>query len=181
MGMKGSQKPAGGMAGHSHPKRQAPSSIGLNSFSLFIAKGNEGDSTTFGVVNSTSVKSGYWIGKDDKLTSTAEVVNYKSVPQDVYLTIDIEYVNVNGPRPANYLDVTFGSIQVESCGSGGSSFYLCMGSIEIYVMELTDAVPPKDRAITYKSPDWTVGKPGYIVGLSKCPIVFENTYADSIH
>jgi hypothetical protein len=122
MGMMG--KPAGGMVGHS--KRQAPSSIGINSFSLFIVKGNEGDSTTFGVVNSTSVKSGYWIGKDDKFTSAAEIVNYKSVPQDVYLTIDMEYLNVNGPRPANYLDVTFGTIQVESCGSKGSSVYLCM-------------------------------------------------------
>jgi hypothetical protein len=121
MGMGGGPKAGAGapaMGGHGHRKRQISSA----KFSLFIAKGNEGDSTTYGAFNSTEVKSGYWIGKDDQLMSSAEVVNYKSVPQDVYLTIDMEYLSINGPRPSDYLDVAFGTLEVENCGKG---IYLC--------------------------------------------------------
>jgi len=147
MNMMGGSKPAtDGMSGHSHSKRQG---FGLNSFSLFIAKGNEGDSTTFGAVNSTTIKSGYWVGKNDRFASAAEVVNYKTVPQEVYLSIDMEYINIDGARPADYLDVAFGTLQVQSESCKGLNLF-----------------PPKDREITYKSADWIVRQNGYLVGIT---------------
>jgi hypothetical protein len=55
----------------------------------------------------------------DPILALAEIVNYKSVPQDVYLSLDMEYVQFNtSVRPADYLDVNFGTILVEQCGSG---------------------------------------------------------------
>jgi hypothetical protein len=92
-------------------------SSGMSGFSIFIGKGNEGDSSIFAPINSTAIKSGYWIGKDDKITATAEVVNYKNVPQDIYLSIDMEYRPINGTRPTEYLDVGFGALQIEQCGN----------------------------------------------------------------
>jgi hypothetical protein len=86
-------------------------------FSIFIAKGNEGDASVFAPLNTSSaVKSGYWIGKDDVMLGMAEVINYKKVPQQVYLTIDYEYLPVNGPRPAEFLEVGFGTVMVTQCG-----------------------------------------------------------------
>jgi hypothetical protein len=88
-------------------------------FSLFIAKGNEGDSTIFAAPETSQaqqVKSGYWLGKNDKILGIAEVVSYKPVPQDVYLSIDYHYVPINGPRPPEYLDAGLGVIMTEECG-----------------------------------------------------------------
>jgi len=176
MNMMGGPKPeAGGMSGHSHSKRQG---LSMNSFNLFIAKGNEGDSTIFGAVNSTSIKSGYWVGKNDKFASAAEVVNYKTVPQDVYLSIDMEYINIDGARPADYLDVAFGTLQVqpENCKSG---LNLCKWALNLFGAKLMDAVPPKDREVTYKSADWIVRQNGYLVGISEYyPVVIEKTCTD---
>jgi hypothetical protein len=90
---------------------------GISKFSIFIAKGNEGDASVFAPLNTSStVKSGYWIGKDDPVLGMAEVVNYKTVPQDVYLTLDYEYMPINAPRPAEYLDVGLGTVMVTQCG-----------------------------------------------------------------
>jgi hypothetical protein len=99
------------------PSKGSPSKGNASGFSIFIGKGNEGDWTTFAPINSTAIKSGFWMGQDDKVTATAEVVNYKNVPQDVYLTIDMEYFPINGPRPADYLDVGIGALQIEQCGT----------------------------------------------------------------
>jgi hypothetical protein len=130
-GMGGMGTPKDG-AGHSRSTRQLK---GFSNFDLFIIKGNEGNSQTFSPFNTTNVKSGYWVGRDDKLsamvrsffgshsgdkadrmTSQAEVVNYKSTPQEVYLTIDTEYLKFDAGRPNEYLDVSFGSIMAEQCG-----------------------------------------------------------------
>jgi hypothetical protein len=131
----------GGMGGMSHggsnpsaptkpPTKRSPQSPAKGSpakgssapasgagFSIFIGKGNEGDWQTFAPINSTAIKSGFWMGDNDRVTATAEVVNYKNVPQDVYFTIDMEYLPINGPRPADYLDVGIGALQVEQCGN----------------------------------------------------------------
>jgi hypothetical protein len=97
---------------------KAGSSSSLPSgLSLFIGKGNEGDSSIFAPLNSTAVKSGFWIGKNDKMTATAEVVNYRDTPKDVYFAIDMEYLKFDGGRPAGYLDVGFGALLIEQCGN----------------------------------------------------------------
>jgi hypothetical protein len=115
---------SGPKGGHEHSKRSPQRPGGLGGllggglgFSMFIAKGNEGDASIFAPLNTTSaMKSGYWIGKGDLLLGMAEVISYKTVPQQVYLTIDYEYIPVNGPRPKEYLDTTFGTIMVQQCG-----------------------------------------------------------------
>jgi hypothetical protein len=118
MGMMSAPKSAGSAdgakaGGHSHGmlvKRQGM-------FSIFVGKGNEGDATRFSALNNTAVKSGYWLGQKDKIGATAEVVNYKNEPQEVYLTLDYEYSKMPGARPNDYLDVGLGAIQVEQCGN----------------------------------------------------------------
>jgi hypothetical protein len=120
-GMMGT--PRNSMGGEGHMKRSPQGFGGIGGmlgglkFSMFIAKGNEGDSSVFAALNPKSpMKSGYWIGKGDQVLGMAEAISYKDVPQDVYLTIDYEYIPVNGPRPKEYLDVSFGTIMVTDCG-----------------------------------------------------------------
>jgi hypothetical protein len=125
----------GGMGGHSKLRKRIPQFGSLGSLlggkagsgtsgnglpsglSLFIGKGNEGDSSVFAPLNSTALKSGFWIGKNDKMTATAEVVNYRDKPKDVYFAIDMEYLKFDGGRPADYLDVGFGALLIEQCGN----------------------------------------------------------------
>jgi hypothetical protein len=129
-GSCGSSSKGGGMGMMSAPKSSVPVEAakagghqhgmlmkrqGL--FSIFVGKGNEGDSTRFSALNNTVVKSGYWIGQKDKIGQTAEVVNYKNEAQNVYLTMDYEYSTMAGARPKDWLDVGLGAIQVEQCGN----------------------------------------------------------------
>jgi hypothetical protein len=101
-------------------------SSGITKFSIFIAKGNEGDASVYAPLNTSSpVKSGYWIGKEDPVLGMAEVVNYKTVPQDVYLTLDYEYMSINAPRPAEYLDVGLGTVMVTQCGDLNLRVFFC--------------------------------------------------------
>jgi hypothetical protein len=44
-------------------------------------------------------------------------VNYKSIPQEVYFTMDMEYMKFDAGQPKEYLDAGFGIIMVEQCGS----------------------------------------------------------------
>jgi hypothetical protein len=141
-GMQGMQRvqgigPPKGGAEHSHSTRQlgGKGANGFFNFDLFIIKGNEGNSQTFSPYNTINVKAGYWIGRDDRLSamvrsffgsyssdkadgmiSQVEVVNYKNTLQEVYLTIDMEYLKFDAGRPNEYLDVSFGSIMAEQCG-----------------------------------------------------------------
>jgi len=152
LGGKGTSKDSGK---HSHPKREAQvggqragaSQWSVFNFDLFIVKGNEGDAQVFSPYNTENVKSGYWIGRDDRISALAEVVNYKNVPQDVYFTLDMEYVKFDDGRPKDYLDVGFGSLLVEQCGN-------------LYLR------PPKDKMVTYNSSEYIAAQSGYIVGLT---------------
>jgi len=145
--------PRNSMGHEGHMKRSPQGFGGLGGimgglkFSMFIAKGNEGDSSIFAPLNPKSpMKSGYWIGKGDQVLGMAEAISYKDVPQDVYLTIDYEYVPVNGPRPKEYLDVSFGTIMVTDCGE-------------------LNLHPSADKMVTYNSSSHTVGADGYVVSL----------------
>jgi hypothetical protein len=162
-------------AAHSSHQKRSPQTAGdfagLTGFSMFIAKGNEADAVIFAPLNTSSpVKSGYWIGKDDKIAAMAEVVNYKTVPQQVYLTVDYEYVPIAGSRPAEYLDVGFGAIMVMECADIGLrestfSFERCPeGTLTIRLLD-----PPADRLVTYNSSAHTVWRDGYIVSLGEFP------------
>ncbi|KAF2674030.1 hypothetical protein BT63DRAFT_408254 [Microthyrium microscopicum] len=146
-GMMGGMMGGAG-SGHSHGRRspQAKPAVPANSkFSIFIGQGNEGDATIFAPINSTALKSGYWIGKDDKIAATAELINYDSKTQDVYITIDVEYLPMES-RPAEYLETGISALQ-----------YLQCGTLALY--------PPKDRSVTYKSGDSIVSKDGWIISV----------------
>jgi hypothetical protein len=65
-----------GSTGHSHPRRMAQTGgSGFGSFQsplnfdLFIVKGNEGDAQVFSPYNTENVKSGYWIGGQDRISA----------------------------------------------------------------------------------------------------------------
>jgi hypothetical protein len=107
------------MAGHSHSKRQTGPFAKLRPpFSPLFVKGNEADAIIYAPGNSTSVKSGYWIGAHDPIVAIAEVINYQA-EQDVYFTVDFDYLpfeNSNGARPKDYLEVAMGSVRAEKCG-----------------------------------------------------------------
>jgi len=135
--------------GSGHMKR-SPQSGSIASMlnpapSLLLAKGNEGDGTIFSPINGT-VKSGYWIGKDDKLLFLTEVVNYQNEPQEVYLTVDLDYQSFPGGPPKDFLDVSWGMLQV-ACSSTGLALR-----------------PPKDKPVIFEAPTYIAGADGYIVG-----------------
>jgi hypothetical protein len=130
-GSKPSSMGHGSMGQGSHSKRSPQFGSGTSAppgewgvglpgiFSIFIAKGNEADSSIFAAPNTSGsplMKSGYWLGKNDTVLGIAEVVNYKAIPQDVYLTVDYNYIPIDGPRPRDYLDVGFGVIMTDECG-----------------------------------------------------------------
>ncbi|KAF2663440.1 hypothetical protein BT63DRAFT_461169 [Microthyrium microscopicum] len=116
--------------------------------SIFVGKGNEAQATLFAAPN-TTVKSGYYIGKTDQIYASAEIVNYKTYDREVYLSLDYEYVPGNGKRPEGYMDVGMGAINIDAC---------------MNKFDLPD--PPKNKSITYTSPDWYVMANGYLINLS---------------
>lgn len=133
------------MSGHSLSKRQ------FGGFSMFIGQGNEGDVTLYAPINSTVVKSGVWIAKGDKVSATAELVNYNQDPKEVYFAIDAEYLKMD-QEPKDYLPTGTGAIQLMQCGNLALS-------------------PPKDKAITYASPENTVSSSGWIVSVCKLCLI----------
>jgi hypothetical protein len=83
-GLGGMSSPKGG-AGHAHTKREAqfggkgmPDIGALFNFDLFIVKGNEGDTQTFSPYNTANVKSGYWIGHEDKISAMVKLCSDSS-------------------------------------------------------------------------------------------------------
>lgn len=81
--------------------------------SVFVAAGAEGTENVF-AANSSSVKTGYYVQKADKMVLQAEVVNYDSVAKDVYLSLDYEYIP-NVGKGEGWLDVAMGAINVDGC------------------------------------------------------------------
>jgi hypothetical protein len=100
---------------HSHAlTRRYPQGFGLGSIlraSVFIGKGNDADPLYFAAPNST-IKSGFWLSKADKIVGGADIVHYKDIDQEVYLGIDMEYIQFD-KKPADYLDVGSGAVGVD--------------------------------------------------------------------
>jgi hypothetical protein len=95
-----------------------PSNIG--GANVLLIKGHEANHVNWASVNGTGPKSGLWVGKDDKILNSVEVVNYKDTPQDVYFAIDAEYVDMK-TKPADYLDVGFSVLNAMDCKDLGMS------------------------------------------------------------
>jgi hypothetical protein len=83
--------------------------------SVFIGQGDEGSAMGFAAKGS-KVKSGFWIGQRDTFNVMAELVNYKTEPQEVYISMDYEYLNMPA-RPKEYYAVGMGAINVAPCAT----------------------------------------------------------------
>ena len=94
-----------------------------------------------------SFNSGYYIGRDDKLLSTAMVVNYANKPQKVFSRLEIEYVP---GKVKDALEVGIQSMSVTGCG-------------------LNLAIMPKNdgKQMHVQSPNYPVLHDGYFIGGSK--------------
>jgi hypothetical protein len=117
--------------------------------SVFVGKGEEAAPAVFSAPN-TNVKSGFYDAHGDKIYMTAEAVNYKNEDREVYVSLDYEFVKSpnNGKKPAGYLDVGMGSLNIDGC----------MANLAL--------APPHDKPITYTSPEWKVTHNGYLVNIS---------------
>lgn len=103
---------SGTTGGHSHHKRQFPS------ISALVGNGEDASALVFASTD-PAVKSGFYAGKDDRYILTVEAINYDDYLKDVWFSLDIEYIE--GPRPAGYLDVGGGAINIDGC-EGGLAF-----------------------------------------------------------
>lgn len=110
--------PAGGLPFGGGPAGLFPG--GLRGTNILLVKGHEANHVNFASYNGTGPKSGLWVGKNDKILNSVEVVNYKDVPQDVYFTIDAEYLDFTS-KPADYLEVGFSMLNAMDCKDLGMS------------------------------------------------------------
>jgi hypothetical protein len=95
-----------------------PSKLGnffANPPAIILNKGQEKNAINFMAPDQQKLKSGFWIGKNDTIMTSVEIVNYKNTPQDVYLSLDLEYLSFD-TRPKNYFRTEFASLFGIPCG-----------------------------------------------------------------
>jgi hypothetical protein len=85
---------------------------------IIINKGQEKNAINFMPLDQNQLKSGFWIGSNDTIMTSVEIVNYKTTPQDVYLTLDLEYLSFD-TRPKTYFKTEFASLQGMACAPIG--------------------------------------------------------------
>ena len=117
-----------------------PSNIG--GANILLIKGHEANHVNWASYNSTGPKSGLWIGKNDKILNSVEVVNYKDTPQDIYFAIDAEYLDMKS-KPADYLDVGFSVLNAMDCKDLGMSELLPLGSCKLKTLVANANRPSK--------------------------------------
>ncbi|OCK73864.1 hypothetical protein K432DRAFT_220984 [Lepidopterella palustris CBS 459.81] len=146
------------MSGHGHSRRDGSrfaytrkekrqfAELLLNRLpSTLVTKGQENKASFYAPVKST-FKSGFWLGKDDTISTNIEAVNYRNESREIYFAIDYEYLPFPESKLKDYFDVGMG--MMSSSGCGGLIFH-----------------PPKDKAITYKLDIWEVSENGYILNI----------------
>jgi hypothetical protein len=85
---------------------------------IIINKGQEKNAINFMPLGPNQPESGFWIGSNDTIMTSVEIVNYKTTTHDVYLTLDIEYLSFD-TRPKTYLKTEFAALQGISCAGIG--------------------------------------------------------------
>jgi hypothetical protein len=108
-----------GMAGRSSARSIADSFVAPDQGGFgaaLIAKGHEMDDILYAAPNS-SIKSGFWVGQRDGMMAQIEAINYRNAPQDVYLSIDAEFLPMD-KRPDDYLYVALAMMTAASCSQG---------------------------------------------------------------
>lgn len=81
------------------------------SASVLVGAGAETTEIVF-AANSTTVKTGYYVQRQDKMLLQAEVINYDPMAKDVYLSLVYEYIP-NIEKGEGWLDVAMGAINVD--------------------------------------------------------------------
>ena len=81
---------------------------------IIINKGQEKNAINFMPLDKNQPESGFWIGSNDTIMTSVEIVNYKTTTQDVYLTLDLEYLSFDA-RPKTYFKTEFAALQGMSC------------------------------------------------------------------
>jgi hypothetical protein len=92
--------------------------------------------------------SGYYIGRDDKMLSVAQVVNYANKTQKVFAKIEVEYIP---GKIKDALEVGIQSMSVTGCG------------LNLFIMPDKDA-----KEMHMASQKFPILNDGYIIGASKC-------------
>jgi hypothetical protein len=108
----------GGAKGHEAVAKHALSrlskrQIGLpgSPVSQIFGSGDDGSALNY-FANEGNFKAGYYIGKNDIMLHTTEVINYKNTSQTIYLTADVEYVP---GRPSGWSDAVMGAVSAVGC------------------------------------------------------------------
>jgi hypothetical protein len=84
---------------------------------ILINKGQEKNTINFDSLDPKEPRSGFWIGNNETIMTSIEIVNYKTTTQDIYVTLDLEYLNFDS-RPKNYLKTEFASLTGFGCSPG---------------------------------------------------------------
>lgn len=84
--------------------------------SLFVADGDEGAANAF-MARGAKIKRGFYVGKQGRMDIGAELVNYKTEDQDIYLSLTYEYLPNMAVRDKAYYDVSFSALASNPCGS----------------------------------------------------------------
>jgi hypothetical protein len=88
--------------------------------------------------------SGYYLGKNDKVVMTGEVVNYTNDTKKIYSVSDIEYIS---GRPTGSMDVSITILSVNQCDGGNPMLK-----------------PPEGKNVfSFQSKNMTITQNGYIL------------------
>jgi hypothetical protein len=63
------------------------------------------------------LRSGYYVARGDNILMSADVVNYRTYPQSIYIVVEVEYIE---GKPQNFVDTHIATINVGMCnGTSG--------------------------------------------------------------
>jgi hypothetical protein len=115
----------------------------------FIGTSAEIFENRFGNANST-INTGFYIPKNDKIFVLVDFVNYKEYDQDVYLVPEVEYLP---GKPAGYLDSSEFIVSPNTCdsimGYNAGSLIRPPPGVEKFVVNGTDITFSKDGYIVW--------------------------------
>ena len=123
-----------------------PSRGRISGGTLFTG-GAEDKGDTFFTSGDGKFNSGFYIGKNDRIMSGAEVINYRTVSQKVYVQLELEYVE---GKISDALEVSAQSVSVTGCA-----------------MNISFMPKKNETSLTLKSQEFPVVQEGYIISSSK--------------
>lgn len=102
--------------GHEHTRTsmaQPAADTADTPFSLFLIQGEDSATINF-ASNSSQFESGFYRSRGNQIIMTAELVNYKNSENEVYFTLDYEYIPMKS-KPAEFYNVTVGRFNMNGC------------------------------------------------------------------